>query len=69
MNLLSVCLFVGCDECGKPKVRAVDDFAKSNINACTAPSEKLKCDTLDMLFQSLKSMNKHLKVLYFFVYA
>ena len=54
--------FTGTDDEGKPKFRAVDDFGRSQINACTAASEKLKYDTLDMFHETLRELNKHAKV-------
>ena len=52
----------GLDDDGKPKFRAVDDFSKSEINACTAAAEKLKRDTLDMFHNTLREMHMRLKV-------
>ena len=55
-----VCL--GFDVEGVPKYRAVDDFTRSGMNACTAPAEKLSCDTLDVLFDTLRVMTERLEV-------
>jgi len=44
----------GVREDGTTKVRAVDNFTESKCNACTAPTEKLKYDTLDAFFEVLK---------------
>ena len=39
---------------GSLKVRAIDDFTFSALNAGTAASEKLKCDGLDILSQVMQ---------------
>ena len=46
------------DSEGQPKFRAVDDFSRSEVNANTAPTEKLGCDTLDMLWEIMRSMKE-----------
>ena len=38
------------------KVRPVDDLSASMINPATAPTEKLKCDRLDDLHESMRDM-------------
>ena len=48
----------GVDSEGQPKFRAVDDFTRSEVNANTAPTEKLGCDTLDMLWELIRSMKE-----------
>ena len=52
----------GLDDAGKPKFRAIDDFSRSQINACTAAAEKIRCDTLDMFHDTLREMHMRLKV-------
>ena len=52
----------GLDDAGKPKFRAIDDFSRSHINACTAAAEKLRCDTLDIFHDTLREMHKRLNV-------
>ena len=44
----------GVDREGRPKFRAVDDFTRSLMNAATAASEKLRCDTLDTFHATLR---------------
>ena len=44
----------GIDKDGRPKYRAVDDFTRSLMNAATAASEKLRCDTLDIFHATLR---------------
>ena len=51
---------------GTVKVRAVDDFTFSCLNANTAATEKLRCDGLDTLLKIMRLMvNKHGKVRFF----
>jgi hypothetical protein len=50
------------DAAGQQKFRAVDDFMRSDVNAQTAPTEKLSCDTLDAFCEILRIMaasNEH----------
>jgi len=54
----SVLVVSGVDSEGQPKFRAVDDFTRSEVNANTAPTEKLGCDTLDMLWELIRSMKE-----------
>jgi hypothetical protein len=64
MPRVRACLkIVGCDEAGNPKFRAVDDFTRSGVNACTAPAEKLKCDSLDTFFNDLRLMDEMFEVI------
>ena len=44
------------DATGQQKFRAVDDFTRSDVNAQTAPTEKLSCDTLDVFCEILRTM-------------
>lgn len=58
---LLLCLS-GMDAAGQQKFRAVDDFTRSDVNAQTAPTEKLSCDTLDAFCEILRIMaasNEH----------
>ena len=43
----------GKREDGTDKLRAVDDMTASSCNICTGPTEKLRCDTLDIFSQLL----------------
>ena len=43
---------------GEPKLRAIDDFSRSGVNAATQPCERLRCDSLDQFFAVLQSMEK-----------
>ena len=54
----SALVLSGVDSEGQPKFRAVDDFTRSEVNANTAPTEKLGCDTLDMLWELMRSMKE-----------
>ena len=47
---------------GLPKVRAVDDMTASMINESTQQGEKLKCETLDLLFEVSKRLAGKVKV-------
>ena len=47
---------------GSIKVRAVDDFTESMCNPCTKPTEKLRCDTLDLFFDVLRGLSKRLGI-------
>ena len=67
MPRVRACLkIVGCDEAGNPKFRAVDDFTRSGVNACTAPAEKLKCDSLDTSFNDLRLMDEMFEFFFLF---
>ena len=46
----------GVDATGQQKFRAADDFTRSDVNAQTAPTEKLTCDTLDAFCEILRTM-------------
>ena len=52
-----MCIEQGIDKDGEPKYRAVDDFTRSHMNACTRPTEKLSCDTLDAVFRTLRELS------------
>ena len=39
------------------KLRAVDDFTRSGVNAYTRATEKLVCDSLDDFFELLRTMS------------
>ena len=56
------CIEQGVKRDGSPKLRAIDDLSRSGVNACTYPAEKLKCDTLDILFKTLKETSKYVQV-------
>ena len=47
---------------GGCKVRPVDDFSFSYVNMATEPTDKLRCDTLDILFESLRCLASETKV-------
>ena len=55
------CIEQGVRSNGLPKLRAIDDFTRSGINELTLPSEKLKCDGLDTLFQTAKHLHRATK--------
>ena len=42
---------------GEPKLRAIDDFSRSGVNKCTAAAEKLRCDTLDGFFETMRALS------------
>ena len=52
-----MCFEQGIDQAGAPKYRAVDDFTRSHMNACTRPTEKFSCDTLDSVFRTLRELS------------
>lgn len=52
-----MCIEQGVGKDGAPKFRAVDDFTRSHMNACTQPTEKLSCDTLDAVFRTLRELS------------
>ena len=52
-----MCIEQGVGKDGAPKFRAVDDFTRSHVNACTQPTEKLSCDTLDAVFRTLRELS------------
>ena len=56
------CVEQGMDAEGNQKFRAVDDFTRSGVNAQTAPTEKLHCDTLDGLNEILRRLATGTKV-------
>lgn len=49
-------LVAGVRSNGEIKLRAIDDFTRSGVNAHTDAAEKLRCDTLDAFFLVLKEM-------------
>ena len=51
------CIEQGSKADGTPKLRAIDDLSFSNVNASTGGTEKLRCDTLDLLFEVLKGQS------------
>lgn len=55
------CLEQGLKADGSPKLRAIDDMSRSGVNACTFAAEKLKCDTLDCFFETLRVMSASLQ--------
>ena len=62
-------MLTGVRENGEPKLRAVDDFTRSQVNACTCATEKLKCDTIDCFYESLRALALQLKARYFYLYS
>ena len=52
-----MCVEQGIGPDGAPKFRAVDDFTRSHMNACTEPTEKLSCDTLDAVVRTLRELS------------
>lgn len=52
------CVSQGTRANGEPKLRAVDDFSRSSINAATTACEKLHCDSLVDLFAIMREMVK-----------
>ena len=42
---------------GAPKLRAIDDLSRSGVNACTLATEKLRNDTLDYFWETLRGLN------------
>ena len=55
---MSLCFFLaGVKSNGEPKLRAIDDFTRSEVNAHTRATEKLRCDTLDAFYILLKEMS------------
>ena len=60
-------LLSGVKADGLPKVRAVDDMTASMINESTQQGEKLKCETLDLLFEVSKRLAAKVKVRAFFL--
>lgn len=51
-------LVAGVRPDGTTKVRPIDNMAASGVNSATEVTEKLTCDTLDTLLESLKSMHR-----------
>ena len=51
--LLCACTVAGTKDDGSIKVRSIDDLTACLVNLCTTVQEKLRCDTLDMLFEVL----------------
>ena len=65
---LGMCILLsGVKADGLPKVRAVDDMTASMINESTQQGEKLKCETLDLLFEVSKRLAAKVKVRAFFL--
>ena len=52
------CIEQGVRADGTQKLRAVDDFTRGGCNPCTAASEKLHYDNLDVFIASLRAMAK-----------
>jgi hypothetical protein len=46
----------GLKDDGSLKVRPIDDMSASGVNAATAATEKLRYDTIDMLFETLRRL-------------
>ena len=46
---------------GSLKVRPIDDMSASGVNSATAATEKLKYDTIDMLFETMSRLRKDTK--------
>ena len=47
---------------GRAKVRAVDDMTASGVNESTQQGEKLKCETLDLLFEVSRTLADKVEV-------
>ena len=47
---------------GEIKYRAIDDFSRSAINACTVATEKLRCDAIDTFYEVLRALSTQLEV-------
>ena len=47
---------------GSEKVRAVDDMTASGVNESTQQGEKLKCETLDLLFEVSRTLADKVEV-------
>jgi len=47
---------------GTEKIRAIDDMSASSINAATAAAERLRCDSLDLLFEALRVASGSIEV-------
>lgn len=56
------CVEQGVKDSGEPKLRAIDDLSFSSLNAATQATEKLRCDTLDALFEVLRLQTMHSQV-------
>ena len=56
------CVEQGVKESGELKLRAIDDLSFSSLNAATQATEKLRCDTLDGLFEVLRRQTMHSQV-------
>ena len=55
---VTLLLLAGVKSNGELKLRAIDDFTRSSVNAHTRAGEKLKCDTLDAYFLLLKELSQ-----------
>ena len=61
-RLIVVCAVSGLKADGSEKIRAVDDMSISGVNAATAATEKLHCDTLDTLVQTMQALHAAIPV-------
>ena len=52
-HILRAC-FTGVKADGSIKIRPIDDMRRSKVNAATCACEKLKCDTIDTLMETLR---------------
>ena len=59
---LALPLSLGLKADGRPKVRAVDDMTASGVNESTQQGEKLKCETLDLLFEVSRTLADKVEV-------
>ena len=55
-------LLSGVKSNGETKFRAIDDFSRSGINACTVATEKLRCDTIDIFYETLRALAEQFEV-------
>ena len=60
--LIVFCAVSGLKADGSEKIRAVDDMSVSGVNAATAATEKLHCDTLDTLVQTMQALHAAIPV-------
>ncbi len=54
--LASWLAIAGVKSNGEPKYRTIDDLSRSSVNAATMATEKLRCDTLDVFFETLRAL-------------
>ena len=59
---LHALLSLGLKADGRAKVRAVDDMTASGVNESTQQGEKLKCETLDLLFEVSRTLADKVEV-------